>query len=547
MIFARAERRTLDIAGALALGGVLAFVGVATAVLLGHAGSGPGAGAGAGAPLFDAYILRVARFTFLQAALSTLLSVALAIPVARALARQRGFFGRVWILRLSAVPLGLPALVAALGIIEIWGRQGVVNDLLRLAGLQNPVSVYGLTGILIAHVFFNLPLAVRFLVAALDRIPAEYWLSSANLGMGGGAVFRLIEWPVIRRVLPGIAGLVFMLCATSFTLVLTLGGGPAATTIEVAIYQALRFDFDPARAVLLAFLQIAVTALLLFVLSLFGRPQDEGVTAGRAIRRFDGRRRRVTDGLVILAFTLFTAAPLLATLVSGLAADFGRLALDPMLHRALLTSLAISLASASLSLAIALPVVLVPQLAESGAAGPARLIMAGALPAVGSLILLVPPVVVATGWFLMLRLFGETGRFAPAIVTVINALMALPFVVRVLGPAYRTHLARTARLALSLGITGRRRLVTIDWPALKKPFLTAFAFAMALSLGDLGAVAIFGTEGFVTLPWLLYSRMASYRTADAAGIALILGVLCLLLTLPSTAPDRAPERPGPDA
>jgi thiamine transport system permease protein len=541
VIFARTERRTLRVAGGLALGGVLAFVGAATAMLLVHAGDGDGA------PLFDAYIWRVAQFTLVQAVLSTVLSIGLAIPVARALARQRDFRGRVWILRLSVVPLGLPALVAALGVIEVWGRQGVVNDLLRLGGLQNPVSVYGLSGILIAHVFFNLPLAARFLLAALDRIPPEYWLNSANLGMKSGAVFRLIEWPVIRRVLPGVAGLVFMLCVTSFTIVLTLGGGPAATTIEVAIYQALRFDFDPQRAVLLAFLQILVTAVLLWMISLFGRPPEEGMTAGRAIRRFDGRRRRLADGLVILLFTVFTAAPLAATVASGLAADFGRLAADPLLHKALFTSLAVSFASASLSLAIALPIVLVPRLVETGDSGIATRLMGGALPAMGSLILLVPPVVVATGWFLVLRTFGETGRFAPAVITIINALMALPFVVRVLEPAYRTHLSRTARLALSLGATGMHRLRWIDWPALKKPFLTAFAFAMALSLGDLGAVAIFGAEGFATLPWLLFSRMASYRTADAAGIALILGVICLLLTLPSTAVDRPTERPAVNA
>lgn len=125
--------------------------------------------------------------------------------------------------------------------------------------------------------------------------------------------------------------------------------------------------------------------------------------------------------------------------------------------------------------------------------------------------------------------------------------MALPFVVRVLEPAYGTHLTRTARLALSLGVTGMHRLRWIDWPALKKPFLTAFAFAMALSLGDLSAVAIFGAEGFATLPWLLFSRMASYRTADAAGIALILGAICLILTLPSTAAERKTERSAADA
>ena len=34
-----------------------------------------------------------------------------------------------------------------------------------------------------------------------------------------------------------------------------------------------------------------------------------------------------------------------------------------------------------------------------------------------------------------------------------------------------------------------------------------------------------------TLPYLLYQRMGSYRTADAAGLALLLGAICLLLML----------------
>ncbi len=63
---------------------------------------------------------------------------------------------------------------------------------------------------------------------------------------------------------------------------------------------------------------------------------------------------------------------------------------------------------------------------------------------------------------------------------------------------------------------------------------------MALSLGDLGAVALFGSEDMVTLPYLLYSRMGSYRTADAAGLALVLGLLCLVLTVLGTAGEERP-------
>jgi thiamine transport system permease protein len=52
---------------------------------------------------------------------------------------------------------------------------------------------------------------------------------------------------------------------------------------------------------------------------------------------------------------------------------------------------------------------------------------------------------------------------------------------------------------------------------------------MALSLGDLGVIALFGSDAVQTLPYLLLARMGSYRTADAAGLALLLGLACLAL------------------
>ena len=47
---------------------------------------------------------------------------------------------------------------------------------------------------------------------------------------------------------------------------------------------------------------------------------------------------------------------------------------------------------------------------------------------------------------------------------------------------------------------------------LRRPLLTGFAFAMALSLGDLGVIALFGSDSVQTLPYLLLERMGSYRT-----------------------------------
>lgn len=203
-----------------------------------------------------------------------------------------------------------------------------------------------------------------------------------------------------------------------------------------------------------------------------------------------------------------------------------------------MTSASIALASALASVAMA--AVMIRAAATVTAPRHTGTLARGFADTIGastSLILLVPPVVLGAGWFLLLRPFGDVARFAPVVVVAINALMALPFVHRILAPAMATHAARSERLTASLGIRGFHRLRWIDLPALRKPLLMALSFAMALSLGDLGAVALFGSQDMVTLPWLLYSRMGSYRTADAAGLALFLGLLCLIFTILGTAED----------
>jgi ABC-type sulfate transport system permease component len=193
--------------------------------------------AGVTGALGDPYLWRVVRFTLLQAGLSTLVSLLPAILLARALARRTRFPGRTLLVRLLGLPMVIPVIVAVFGIVAIFGQAGLANRIGAMLGLESQTYLYGLSGILIGHAFFNLPLATRFLLPAWSGVPGETWRLAAQLGMNGGAIFRLIEWPLLRERIPGAAAIVFMLCMTSFAVVLTLGGGPAATTVEVAIYQ----------------------------------------------------------------------------------------------------------------------------------------------------------------------------------------------------------------------------------------------------------------------------------------------------------------------
>ena len=524
----RSGQRMAIAAGALLLGSIILFcsVSIATLVLTVQTDQSNLS------VLADPYIWHIARFTLFQAFLSTCLSLFGGIPVATALHRQSEFFGRKLIMRLMLVPMRMPTLVVAFGLIGIWGRNGFLNQGLLIIGFSEPISIYGLTGILIAHTFFNIPLTAQLLLQGLEKVPTEYWRLAANLNMGPVSTFRFIEWPVFRTLIPGIAGLIFILCATSFTLVLVLGGGPQATTLEVAIYQSLHFDFDPVRAVMLGFFQIALVGCVLGLMAFLPNVYEPGSTISARTRRFDGRSSftQVLDYCVILSITLFLGLPLINILVSGLTAHFADLFSSLLFWRAVVTSLVLSVLSGVLAICLS-AIILISDRAIGLIRRP-QLIHRGfllGLAGIPMIVLLVPPVVLATGWFLTLPDPTSTVIAGPILVLILNSLMALPFLLRILRPAYRTHIERTDRLSESLNIFGFNRFRLVDWPCLKLDIYKALSLAMALSMGDLGSVTLFGSDDFVTLPWLLYSKLGSYRSTDAAGLALIIAVICFLL------------------
>ncbi len=455
----------------------------------------------------DPYVLRVLRFTLLQAGLSTLLSLSLGLPLARALARQTCFPGRALLLRLLNLPLALPAIVVIIGVIEVYGARGWLGGLF---------DIYGLQGILLAHVFFNVPLAARLILSDLERIPAESWKLGAQLGLGPVAQWRLIEWPQIKGGVAGAALLIFLLCASSFAIVLTLGGGPSATTLEVAIYQSLRADFDPQRAAMLALIQLALCATLALLAQRWG-----GLVPGLPLlrlggRRYDGRSlaARLLDGGVILLSLLLLIPPLAALVSAGLT----RIDFSTLLFRALVTSLSLGAASAALAFAIVWPLGML-------AVRSALWRRITALAVLTSWI--VPPAALATGWFISLIAYSGSVTVAIFLVIAMNALMSLPFVARVLLPALAQSAEAHDRLCLSLGVEGWARFRLIELPVMKRAIGLSLVMALILSLGDLTAISLFGTQGFVTLPALIYRQMGSYRFDAAIGTALVLGLLVL--------------------
>ncbi|MBJ3763316.1 ABC transporter permease subunit [Maribius pontilimi] len=454
------------------------------------------------------------RFTLWQATLSAIFSVALAVPVARALARRR-FRGRTLLVTLLGAPFILPVIVAVLGLIMVFGRSGWVNAALDAAGLPM-VSIYGAWGVVLAHVFFNLPLATRMILQGWLDVPSERFRLAASLGMRPRAIFRQIELPMLARVLPGAALVIFLICITSFAVALTLGGGPRATTVELAIYQAFRFDFDLSRAALLALLQLAVTAAAALVALRVSAPDAMGAGLDRALRRWD-QPHPAFDVAALGVAMAFLLVPLGALALRGAPHV---VSLPPEVWRAALRSVLVALGSAFLTALLALPLAVAIQ--RLGGIRGRTLEVAGMLGIAAS------PLVIGTGLFIVTFPFIAPDRLTLPVTALVNAVMALPFALRVVVPAVEAVEAQFGPLATSLGLRGWARLRLLILPRIRRPFAFALGLAAALSMGDLGVVALFADADAATLPLQLYRLMGAYRMDDAAGAALVLLALSLV-------------------
>ena len=472
-------------------------------------------------------IAHLLRMTSIQAGLTTILSLLVGAALAWSLNRLR-FPGRELLVALFAAAIVTPGMVVAFGLLSIWGRNGWINQASHaLFGHTIETPAFGLSGILLAHVILDGAFAARIMLARLDAIPASRLKTGQSLALTPWQRWQIIDWPALSGTVPGLAAIIFLLAFTSFPIVLMLGGGPANQTLEVAIYAAVRQDFDLAGAVRLAATQIvACSAVILAAAALAPIPTSFGASA--APHWQDAGMARLLQAMVLALCTIGFVLPLLAVLVDGLGSGLGRLLAQPSFWWATASSLFIGTASAVLTLALALTLGLGRGATESRAL---RTLLG--MPAFAYLA--VPAVVLSLGFFLLVRSLGiAPSAAAPVVVILANSLLALPFAMATLGPPLEAIARSRGKLIRSLGLSGWRQFIAVEYPLLGKDIGVMLALAFCYSLGDLGVIALFGTQDFQTLPLMMFRALGSYRSNDAAAIAAILlvGTIIAFVGLP---------------
>ena len=460
---------------------------------------------------------RVLWFTLWSAGAATLLAVALGLPVAFALHRLR-FPGAQVLRALVVVPFVLPTVVVGVAFRNLIAPAGPLGSL----GLDGSAAA-----IVAALVFFNVSVVVRTVGSFWEAMDPRREEAAAALGATPAQVFRTVTVPALLPGIVSAASVVFLFCATSFGVVLTMGGLRYAN-VETEIYLLTTQELDLTGAAALSLLQLLVISALL---ALAARVRRSGVPLDRSVTQRPRPRLAHVPVLAVTAVVvLFLMAPLLSLLTASLRrgsewtlANYRALgttgqrnALLVPASDALGNSLAIALAAAVLALALGAVV------AHLVSRGTGRL--RGVVDGLFMLPLGVSAVTVGFGFLITLDKPPLDLRSSILLVPIAQAMVALPLVVRTVAPVLRSIDDRQRQAAASLGAGPFRVLATVDLPVVWRPLLAAAGFAFAVSLGEFGATSFLAREDRPTLPVVIY-RLIARPGAENFGMAMAASVV----------------------
>lgn len=489
-------------------------------------------------------LLTVLAVTAGQSAASALICLALALPGALVLGRYR-FRGRGWLLKFLIIPFMLPAVTVA-ALFKALAGLGPAGWL-PAPQLWRGLFSEGWPAVILAHVYYNYPLALLALTLARERLDPSLVEAAQVLGAGPRQIFRRLTWPALRPAASGIGLMIFSLCFLSFGVPLILGG-PRISTIEVEIYREALYYFNLKQAGALVAAEMMFGWLLFWFWArdaYFIEPSG----AKPNLARPDALKARLALGVQLGLLLVFLGAPLAILIRATLTTRRGW----GLEHwRALFKSgsglfepspwAALTLSGGAAVLTMFMAVFL----ALSSAIWLSRLEKRRARRIEAFLML--PWATSAISLGLALSLFWV--RFAanfrdslPAL-ALSHTLVAWPLAFRMLWPHFRACPLQLHQAAAVLGASPWQVWLRIRWPLLRDPLLASAALAAAASLGEFGASSFMVRGERQTLTTAIHYYLSQPGDLNQ-GRAMIMALLLILATLAAGAlAERLGRPPG---
>lgn len=455
--------------------------------------------------------------TLALAVTSTAVTVGLAALLAYAVTRTT-MPGRRLVAGLTVVPLIFPPFLAALALVLLLGRNGVVPRWLGLAG-----SIDGFPGLVVAQVLTFLPYAYLAVANVLAAIHGDVEAAAENLGAGELMVLRRVTLGLARPGLAAAALTVFVLCMADFGNPLLIGGRYDVLATEIYARTMWKNNFASAATMSVVLVVPCLVAWALGAYRAGGRPlltvspspgaglRTTGPAAGRALAALCG-------GIALVILLVYAAIPA-GSIVAAWGTDWSlstahyALAASAERGRSLRSSATLAVLAAAVGAAIALVTAYVIERTRPYGARAVETL--SALPAA------LPGTVVGLGYLLAFHWppILLTGTIWVLVASVV--FWKLPIAVLAARAALRRIDAATEEAAVSLGAGRLGTLVRVTVPRLAGTAVTIAGY--------------FFVEGMVTVSAVIF---LIYRGFDPASVEILaqvddgkLGTACALATM----------------
>ncbi len=216
--------------------------------------------------LSDPHGRSIIVLTFVLAIGATLFSVVLSVPLSlilRQKLRGHNFFRLV-----SIIPLVIPGMIGALGLLLLFGNRGWFNLFIRdfIPFVEGPVRInYTVPGLILFYVWLYFPYTFLTTLGRLEGLDPGIEEAARVSGANQWQVLRHIVLPLIT---PGILSgsvLTFMAAFGAFSIPLVAGGDYRPLSVEVykqiELFVPARWSRASATAVLMGILQVVFLSL----------------------------------------------------------------------------------------------------------------------------------------------------------------------------------------------------------------------------------------------------------------------------------------------
>ena len=214
------------------------------------------------ASVTDYYALKAIGLTLEVTLIAVVVNTIFGIAASWCITRFQ-FHGKKILSTLIDLPLTISPVIAGLIYILTFGRQSILYEYLRSAGIK---MIFAVPGIVVATVFVTFPFISREIIPVLSTFGTDEEEADALMGANGFTIFRKITFPHIKWAL--LYGIV--LCTAramgEFGAVSVLSGHLQGKTNTMPLYIELLYqgyDFTGAFAVSAILVCMAVVILVL--------------------------------------------------------------------------------------------------------------------------------------------------------------------------------------------------------------------------------------------------------------------------------------------